>query len=371
VGPGRGSGPVVALAARLGALGGLFALAVLSGLQGSALSERELTALYALVLVGFLLALAWGVLEAWGQLRFPRLELAADFALVALLVYCTGGVRSWLSFLFVVWITSAALRAGPRAALFALAWATAGYVGVAVAPARGWVAPFVGEDAAPAGEVSAIFLVHLLAFIGVALLSRHLAREIQAGRRELRELGEIHRHIVDHVPSGLLSVDRDGSILSYNREAERITGLGSAQVVGRPLGDLFPGLAKLVADASQRDRLSRMELQFERPDGQRRLLGLSASLLRVDGGPQGAIVIFQDLTRVAEMEEQLRRSQRLGAVGQLAAGLAHEIRNPLASLSGAVELLCADPGADGSPRLAEIVRCETARLNRRVSDFLT
>jgi two-component system sensor histidine kinase PilS (NtrC family) len=96
-------------------------------------------------------------------------------------------------------------------------------------------------------------------------------------------------------------------------------------------------------------------------------------VLRDSGGhPDGEIVIFQDLTRVVEMEERLRRSERLGAVGQLAAGLAHELRNPLASLSGAVELLAADlPKEDESHRrLGGIVRRETARLNRLVSDFL-
>jgi two-component system sensor histidine kinase PilS (NtrC family) len=173
------------------------------------------------------------------------------------------------------------------------------------------------------------------------------------------------------VPSGLLSLGRDGVILSYNREAGRITGIPAGQAIGRPLGDVFPSLR---GRAVLEETLSRLELAFERPDGQRRLLGMSAALLRGENGaPQGAILIFQDLTRVAEMEEQLRRSERLGAVGQLAAGLAHEIRNPLASLSGAVELLSADlrPGDAGSRRLAEIVIRETARLNRLVTDFLT
>jgi nitrogen-specific signal transduction histidine kinase len=98
------------------------------------------------------------------------------------------------------------------------------------------------------------------------------------------------------------------------------------------------------------------------------------SVLRdLAGQPEGAIVIFQDLTHVVEMEEQLRRGERLSAVGQLAAGLAHEIRNPLASLSGAIELLAVDlPQGDASSRtLRDIVQRETARLNRLVSDFLT
>jgi two-component system sensor histidine kinase PilS (NtrC family) len=101
---------------------------------------------------------------------------------------------------------------------------------------------------------------------------------------------------------------------------------------------------------------------------------MSASVLRDAGAaPDGAIVIFQDLTEIAQMQERLRRSERLGALGQLAAGLAHEVRNPLASLSGAVELLRADlPAGDASARkLTDIVLRETARLNRLVSDFLT
>jgi two-component system sensor histidine kinase PilS (NtrC family) len=96
-------------------------------------------------------------------------------------------------------------------------------------------------------------------------------------------------------------------------------------------------------------------------------------LLDPTGAADGAIVIFQDLTRVVEMEQELRRSERLGEIGQLAAGLAHEIRNPLASLSGAIELLTADlPSGDrNSATLSQIVRRETSRLNRLVSDFLT
>jgi two-component system sensor histidine kinase PilS (NtrC family) len=101
---------------------------------------------------------------------------------------------------------------------------------------------------------------------------------------------------------------------------------------------------------------------------------MSISALRDSRGEEiGAILVFQDLTQIVEMEEQLRRSERLGAVGQLAAGMAHEIRNPLASLSGAVELLLADLPSDGpsAGRLTQIVRRETERLDRLVSDFLS
>jgi two-component system sensor histidine kinase PilS (NtrC family) len=196
------------------------------------------------------------------------------------------------------------------------------------------------------------------------------AVEVQAGRRELHELGEIHRRIVDSVSSGLLTVSRDGVISSFNREAERITGWPISEALGGRLEQLFPALGPVDSAGRQ----ERMQVRFESRDGRKLHLGMSVSVLRDPGGQaDGAIVIFQDLTRVVEMEEELRRSERLGAIGQLAAGLAHEIRNPLASLSGAIELLATDlpSGDQNSKTLSQIVQRETARLNRLVSDFLT
>ncbi len=385
--PSRPSAVVAhAFAARLIVLGGAFGIAVLSEVQGTtAYSGRSLEALYALVLVGFLLALAWGALAAWTG-RGPNLwlELAADFTLISLLVYVTGGTRSSLGLLYLIWIVYASLLGGPRAAAHALCWAGLGYAAIGLGPAMAWVPPFDPQSPVPRAEAVNTYAGHVLAFGAVAVLSWQLARQIQRGRRELDELGELHRRIVDNVATGLLSFDRQGLILSFNREAERITGYREDEVIGTPLIRLFPELASGGVLEAIEGRagvppepasgvLSRVELTFADREGRQRHLGLSASMLRgVDGDVQGAVLIFQDLTHVARMEEQLRRSERLSAVGRLAAGLAHEIRNPLASLAGAVELLSADlPEADPtSRRLSEIVRRETARLNRLVGDFL-
>jgi two-component system sensor histidine kinase PilS (NtrC family) len=202
------------------------------------------------------------------------------------------------------------------------------------------------------------------------LLARRLAADVQAGRQELHELSELHRRIVENVSSGLLTVNRAAQVTSFNQEAEQITSIPAAEAIGRPIGEIFPTLGSLAA--AERER--RIQLEFHARDGRRLHLGMSLSWLRNQAGDvDGAILIFQDLTQLVEMEEQLRRSERLGAVGQLAAGLAHEIRNPLASLSGAVELLAADlPQSDPhSQTLSQIVQRETARLNRLVTDFLT
>jgi len=364
--------PASAFATRLAALAAIFTLCVLTQLRGGdAYSERELGALYALVLAGFLLALAYGALAAWSQ--SPRLhlfELIGDALLVSGFVYCSGGARSIFGFLFLVWIVYAALTLGSRGAMLACACALIAYSAVVWGPVAGWMPPFDVEEVPNRYEALKSISGHALAFLAVALLARRLAAEVQAGRLELRELAEIHRRIVDNVSSGLLTVSRTGEISSFNREAQRITGWSVAEALGGRLEQLFPALGPVDAAGRQ----ERMQIRFESRDGRKLHLGMSVSMLRDPSGrADGAIVIFQDLTRVVEMEDELRRSERLGAIGQLATGLAHEIRNPLASLSGAIELLTADlpEGDRNSQTLSQIVQRETARLNRLVSDFLT
>jgi two-component system sensor histidine kinase PilS (NtrC family) len=219
----------------------------------------------------------------------------------------------------------------------------------------------------------------------IGVLAQRLGRELTRGRQELRELSELHRRIVDHMPSGLLTVDRSARVSSFNQEAERITGYASRDVVGRPLSWLFPGLKGFLGTEAPgpdappgtgaRDPRSvlRRAFTFEHPDDAVRHLGFSSATLRDDAGArEGTVIIFQDLTRIVEMEDQLGRSERLATVGQLAAGLAHEIRNPLASLSGSIELLETElPDLkDDARKLFGIVQRETERLNRLLTEFL-
>jgi two-component system sensor histidine kinase PilS (NtrC family) len=368
----RGVIPANAFATRLVALSAILTLAVLAQLRGGGVySASVLTALYVLVLAGFLLALAYGALAAWSPWKnLHLLELTGDAVVISGFVYCSGGPRSIFGFLFIIWIVYAALTLGSRGALIACAYATVALGAIAFGPIAGWFPPYSAEFAMQTHEAAASAGAHTIAFLAVALLSRRLAAEVQAGREELHELGELYRRIVDNVSSGLLTVTRDGLISSFNQEAEEITGFTAGEVIGWPLFDLFPTLGSL--DAVERQR--RIQLEYHDRSGRTLHLGMSLSWLRnADGEPDGAILIFQDLTHLVEMEEKLRKSERLGAIGQLAAGLAHEIRNPLASLSGAVELLAADlPASDRhSQTLSQIVQRETARLNRLVTDFLT
>jgi two-component system sensor histidine kinase PilS (NtrC family) len=374
---GVGGGPITAFAVRLGALGSVFALAVLVQRRGAGeYSGREAEALYALVCAGVLQAVAQLLLGlcGWGGPRTRIFEVSGDGLLASALVYCAGGVESFFVFLYDVWIVHVAMRVGSRAAAAAAAAAVLSYGMISLGPVLGWLPAFEPDGAAPSWEHAAYSVaLQSIGFVFVASLSYTLARQVQVGRHELLELGELHRRIVDNVASGLLTVDEARRITSFNREAERITGWTAAELLGQPIEQPFPVQEGVDVLLPRPLTEPRPVIRFQRRDGDVRHLGFSCSALRSSlGEADGAILVFQDLTRVVEMEEQLRRSERLSAVGQLAAGLAHEIRNPLASLSGALELLAADLAFedDGSRRLLRIVQRETQRLNRLVSDFL-
>lgn len=379
------SGAAEGLAARLIAIGCLFALAVLLEVGGNVpYSDRQLTALYAVVLAGFLSTLGFGLVAAYGRPHGAGLELlqlGADGILISALVYCTGGARSVFGFVYIVWIVHAALRAGSLGATITPVAAGLAFGAVGWGLAAGWLPELQPAERATPQEALAAVGSHSLAFLLVAVLARRLAREIKRGQQELHELGEIHRRIFDNVSSGLLTVNDDGRVTSFNREAERITGLRSREVVGQPLEAMLPEIAAILSGEACPDAEAaaddlppeRNSISFQSRSGRDLHLGLSRSVLRdARGHPEGSVVIFQDLTHLVEIEDELRRSERLAAVGQLAAGLAHEIRNPLGSLSGAMQLLERELPDLGKrcPRLVRIVRRETQRLDRLVSEFL-
>ena len=372
------AGPVNAFAARLIAIAAIFVLAVLIQVRAlGSYTDEQLTILYALVLAGFLLSLAYAVLAIYGRsgTRVLACELVGDGALITAFVYCSGGVGSLFGFLYIIWIVHAVVRAGSRASLYATGAAILSYGIVALGTSTGWLPAFTGATPPPLDEAATALGVHTAAFLSVTLLARQLERRVEQGQSDLLELGELHQRIVDNVSSGLLTVSQEDRITSFNREAERITRYRAAEVIGWRIEALFPRLDEPPepVDGGTDPAALRGEAPFELREGGELQLGFSRSVLRdAEGDADGSILIFQDLTLVREMEEQLRRSERLSAVGQLATGLAHEIRNPLASLSGALELLGVDLEAEdaSSRRLLRIVERETARLNRLVSDFL-
>jgi two-component system sensor histidine kinase PilS (NtrC family) len=174
----------------------------------------------------------------------------------------------------------------------------------------------------------------------------------------------------------LLTTDTAGTITSFNPEAEHITATAQAMALGKSIDEVLPGAREHVMRRGEAGRAGRTRAQmlYQNRLGATLHLGLSGSILReADGSAVGHVVIFQDVTQVVEMEAELRRSERQAAIGRLSAAIAHEIRNPLAAISGSIQMLRSASqaaGDDDSRRLMEIVLRETERLDGLLTDFL-
>jgi two-component system, NtrC family, sensor histidine kinase PilS len=215
----------------------------------------------------------------------------------------------------------------------------------------------------------------------VAFLSNHLAqqtvrteKELEAKRKDLRQLEAFNASIVHSMDSGLLTFDVAGKITSFNTAAEAITGFSRADALGKPLERIFPEVARCCFSqhTTYERKPYRQDVTFIKKDGNEGYLGFSVSSLRApDGKSLGNLLIFQDLTALKIMESHIKRVERLAAVGEMAAGIAHEIKNPLASMTGSIQLL--DKQVEMTPvsgKLMQIVLREADRLNTLVNDFL-
>jgi two-component system sensor histidine kinase PilS (NtrC family) len=301
---------------------------------------------------------------------------AADLAVTSLLIYATGGAESPYIFLYALSIVGAgalSYRGGAvvitlasislLVAVSLLAWTQA----IAL-PALSQVRPW---------EQSGVDLVrtlgiNLAALIGVGALSFIFGDQLQRGvetlattRKAAADLLTLHEDIVRSLASGLITIAPDGIILTANVAAADILGQPPA-LAGQPVDKLMPGLSGLIATGHGELRRADLHLASDLT------IGVTVSPLRdVKNQVIGRVVNFQDLTELRRLEAQSRRSERLAMVGQLAAGIAHEIRNPLASISGSIELLRQGPSASDDDRtLMAIVHREVQRLNVLIGDLL-
>lgn len=367
------------LAARLVLLLAVFLLVLWVAGQEAVAEGASRRALYATLAVAFgVTALSAAALRVVRDTRrLAVVQVAIDVAIVSALVASTGGADSVFSFLYLPVAVVGALLLGRPGAYAAALGGSAGYGGVLLGARL-----IGGGGTAPAELLAPIWGVHSAALLLVALLASTLVRELHvAGERldarthDLRKLRRLHARTVESLTSGLLTLDQEGRVSSFNPEASRITGLEAAEALGRPLEGLLPGATEVLEESKRGRSRDRNRLRYVHPGGSVRHLGLAGSILREeDGSPAGQVVIFQDVTDVVEMEHELRRSERLAAIGQLAAAIAHEVRNPLASISGAIEMLRSDGGGRSRPlergKLMEIVLREIERLDLLITDFL-
>jgi two-component system sensor histidine kinase PilS (NtrC family) len=224
--------------------------------------------------------------------------------------------------------------------------------------------------------------VNLAAFYIVAILSGHLAERLgqvgsELARRhlDLTRLRALNQNILDSVASGLCTLDLSDHIISFNPAAERIAGRPVDEVLGRPIEHVLPSLARELqaARAVGDDAHYRSEVPLERADGVRLHLGVGVMPLHDSvGNLDGHILHFADVTEVRRLRDLAKQQERMAAIGALAASIAHEVRNPMASISGALQVLREGTDPQSSPaRLMNIALREIDRLNVLIEDFLT
>jgi two-component system sensor histidine kinase PilS (NtrC family) len=364
------------------AIGALAAAGVFIGVgrpQGRAAEGALYAVLSAGILSAALFAAALPFVQRVG--RFGALLLGVDIALVSAVVHFSGGADSIFGFLYLPITLYGAIFFERRGAYASAGLASVGY-GLAL-----WSAERTGTREIFGGPqlgtpLVALWVMHTVALLLVALLATALTRELRiAGERlaesasSLRELRDLHERIVESLTSGLLTTDLEGRVTSFNPEAERISGRASRDVIGLDVEEVLPDARAIVMSARAGAARPRARVVFRDGTGHERRLGLSGGVLRsAEGERAGWVVIFQDVTEVVRMETELRRSERLAATGQLAANMAHEIRNPLAAISGSLEMLRDNDrrprGAEERRRLMDIALREVERLDHLIADFL-
>ena len=367
-----------------------------SALLGSAvvldLHERlpfPTSPLYGLLAVTFGLSLAYAIAlrsQRW-LLGQGVAQLTLDLALVSLLVHFTGGLDSAFPFMYIFVIFAAATVIERPGGLVVGILSGLLYAMLVVAEWTQVIHPvdFAGGLAPhrSMGYAAYQVVIHAVAFLAVAVLSSHLSyrlrqtgQELEQRGLDLRNLQTLHRAIVSNISSGLMTLDLGGRVISFNEAAERITGYTFASLRDRPWQESpfagCPPMAAFFADPSVPPTTAVAEINLQRRDGRLIPVGFSCSPLRqADGTAAGLVAIFQDLTERKRVEEQLRRADRLAALGQLAANIAHEVRNPLAAISGAVELLRDDFTPTGPNRqLLDMLLGEAHRLKFITGQFL-
>ena len=302
---------------------------------------------------------------------FAYFQIVLDVIAALALIYFTGGIESWFSFLLILIVIASGTVIDKRAAFVAASLSSILYG--AMLDLQYWrMIPI------PYGLVlyekdflynifSNIVALYVCAYLTGQLSSSLERTSLTLEKRltDFRKLSVFNREVVENMPSGLMTTDADGRILSLNRAGETITGLDRAVESDIRIQSIFPFIKDL-------------NKPFERGEGEmaagpvKKTIGLTISAMKTpQGDPFGYICIFSDLTEIKKMQQEMQLRQKWAAIGELSANIAHEIRNPLASLRGAVEMLHrGGTSPQQQESLMQMVLSEADRLNRIITDFL-
>lgn len=295
-------------------------------------------------------------------------QIVADALLLTLIVYLTGNQDSIYAPFYILLICAAALLLPVRGGTFVALLAIVLYLA-----SISW---------SGASLLNTAVLLQLALFIMVALVTSYLGRRLYAAGTALGEVqSELHQlrldtdDILSSINTGIITVENDGSLAFMNPAAEELLGMRRGEWIGRPvlarLDEIAPGLGEVI-DRSRRERIPFRRFETEQSSDDAFVLGVSTTLVeRPDGDPPAVTAIFQDITEKKRLEALRRRAERTEAIAELSASLAHEIKNPLASIRSAVEQIAGDAvDPEDAGLLRNLVLRESDRLSRLLEEFI-
>ena len=324
--------------------------------------------------------------------RLAHIQVFGDALFAGLLVFLTGGTTSSFSFFFSLVIIEGAIVTYRTGAFYTATFCTLLFISIGVAEVTSLEGESVLTEAVPIAEVKPVsqtdvaaawgglayrILNSIVAFYSIAFMSSYLSerlrrssQELELNRHSLEDLRAIHENIVGSIPIGVITLDRRDLVSFINSQAQLITGCSSQNVFGKQASEIFPQVETMLAEKKEVDTL----LITAQLGG-----GIvcdqhwtSVPLKNYKGRIIGHLLTVEDVTKTREMEIQVQRSERYATLGRLAATIAHEIRNPLTSIAGSIQLFSqGENRTEEEQRLTEIVVRETESLNQWITDFLT
>jgi two-component system sensor histidine kinase PilS (NtrC family) len=301
-----------------------------------------------------------------------RVQVITDLLMSTAVIYVTGGIDTSFNFLYPLIIIIASILIGEG---WAYITATLSFIalGSMLELSHFGILRSYSVTRPDFKSLQAIILINLFAYMTVAYLASRLSNrlrrmdvELQDKSGELENLQALHENIVNSISGGLITTDLTGSIKLVNAAGELLLERNEADMVGRKVGELF------IDPLPQGEFAFRREVRAHTRSGKERVFGINITALDVPGrGVIGQVYTFDDLTEIRRLEREVRLRDRLAAVGRLASGIAHEIRNPLSSIAGSVKLLSGISALNDDQRmLVDIVTRESERLNAIITDFL-
>lgn len=310
-----------------------------------------------------------------------RTQFFIDALLITWLVWRTGDLTSPYITLYTVLIAVSSIYLGSRGTLLISLLCALALTLLAISTVT------IFSDIFPGTSVSRIVQIvsfQVIAFLVVGLLAANLSQRQASSGDKLREtekslvnLRALHERIVESIRSGLITTDLDGKIYTFNSAAAEITGFKAQEMIGKSVFSLLGDIEHTFSPSLERTETGEQPLRFEAdittPEEFIVHIGYGVSPLYTETGEtSGLIITFQDLTEIRSMEESVRRKDRLAAVGRVAAGLAHEIRNPLGAMRGSIQVLQSQTAPNtAQASLMEIILRESDRLNKIITNFLT